>query len=119
VLEAGRNEKVTEPWAEAGLGVVGPADGGLRLATAGGTIVLEERVVPRGVSYRLPLEGSLGAVMILEPGPRRTVGLDTVSYLPIVVVKPVAVSYRSLVLSDLREGMLGMTMLAVSPEEGG
>jgi hypothetical protein len=122
VLGAVRNDEVTEPWAEAGLGALGPADGGLRLATAGGTTVLGERVVPRGVSYRLELEGSLGAVVTLEPGSRRTVGLDAVSYLPVpvavtsvavsylpaVVVKPVAVSYRSLVLSDLRDGMLGM-----------
>jgi hypothetical protein len=98
------------------------ADDGLRLATAGGTIVLGERVVPRGVSYLLVVEGSLGAVVPLEPVSRRAVGLDAVSYLPVpvavtsvavsylpaVVVKPVAVSYRSLDLSDLKDSMLGM-----------
>ena len=60
--------------------------------------------------------------MALELVSRRTVGLDAVSYLPVpvavtsvavsylpaVVVKPVAVSYRSLVISDLRDGMLGI-----------
>jgi hypothetical protein len=94
-------------------------------------MVLGERVVPRGVSYRLVLERSLGAVVTLEPASRRAVGLDVVSYLPVpvavtsvavsylpaVVVKPVVVSYWSLVPSDLRDGMLGMTWLALSPEE--
>jgi hypothetical protein len=47
-------------------------------------------------------------VVTLIPVSRRTVGLDTVSYLPAGVVKPAAVSYRSLALSDLRDGMLGM-----------
>jgi hypothetical protein len=122
VLGAVRNDEVTEPWAEGGLGAVGPADGGLRLETAGGTIVLGERVVLRGVSYLLAVEESLGAVVILEPVSRRTVGLDAVSYLPVqvavtsvavsylpvVVVKPLAVSYRPLVLSDLKDGMLGI-----------
>jgi hypothetical protein len=64
-------------------------------------------VVPSGVSYLLALEGSLGR------GDTRTSlaansGLDTASYLPAGVVKPAAVSYRSLVLSDLRDGMLWM-----------
>jgi hypothetical protein len=71
-------------------------------------MVLGERAVPRGVSYRQALEWSLGAVVTLEPASRRAVGLDAVSYLPAVVVKPVAVSYRSLVPSELRDGMLGM-----------
>jgi hypothetical protein len=94
---------------EGGLGEAGPADRGLRLATAGGTIVLGEQVMPRGVSYRLELEGSLGAVVTLEPMSQWAVRLDTVSHLPVVVVvKPVAVSYRSLDLSDLKDGMLGM-----------
>jgi len=122
VLGAVRNDEVTEPWAEAGLGALRSADGGLRLETAGGTIVLGERAVPRGVSYLRTPEGTLGAVVTLEPVSRRAVGLDAVSYLPVpvavtsvavsylpaVVVKPVAVSYRSLVLSDLRDGMLGI-----------
>jgi hypothetical protein len=60
VLGAVRNDEVTEPRAEGCLGALGPADGGLRLETAGGTIVLGDRVVPRGMSYRLALEGSLG-----------------------------------------------------------
>jgi hypothetical protein len=76
----------------------------------------------RGVSYLLAVEESLGAVATLEPVSRRTVGLDSVSslpvpvavtsvavsYLPVVEVKPVAVSCRSLVLSNLKDGMLGM-----------
>jgi hypothetical protein len=122
VLGSVRNDEVPEPWAKDGLRALGPADSGLRIATAGGTIVLGERVVPRGVSYLLVVEGSLGAVVTLEPVPRRAVGLDAVSYLPVpvavtsvavsylpaVVVKPVAVLYRSLDLSDLKDGMLGM-----------
>jgi hypothetical protein len=80
-----RNNEVTEPWAEGGLGALGPADGGLRLETAGVTMVLGERVVPRGVSYRLVLKRSLGAVVTLEPVTRRAVGLDVVSYIPVSV----------------------------------
>jgi hypothetical protein len=107
-----RGNEVTEPWAEGGLGALGPADGGLRLETAGGTIVLGNRVVPRDVSYRLALEESLVAVVTLEPASRR---------LPVPVgVTSVAVSYRSLVPSDLSDGMLGwMIGLAVSPGEPG
>jgi hypothetical protein len=81
-----------------------------------------ERAVLRGVSYRLALDWSLGAVVGLEPVSQRAVRLDAVSYLPVpvavtsvavsylpaVVVKPVLVLYRSLVPSDLRDGMLGM-----------
>jgi hypothetical protein len=59
------------------------------------------------VSYRLALEGSLGTVVTLEPGSRRTVGLDPWRCRT-VMVKPAAVSHRSLVLSDLRDSMLGM-----------
>ena len=129
-----RNDEVTEPWVEGDLGAPGLADSGLRVATAGGTMVLGERVVPRGISYGLALERFLGAVVTLKPASRRAVGLDAVlyllvpvavtsvavSYLPAVVVKPVAISYRSLVSSDLREGILGMDdNLAVSPEEAG
>jgi hypothetical protein len=74
--------------------VPGPADGGLRLETAGGTIVLGERVVLRGVSYRLALEQSLGAVVTLEPVSRQVVRLDVMSYLPVpVTVTSVSVSY--------------------------
>jgi hypothetical protein len=74
------------------------------------------------VSYRLALERSLEAVVTLEPASRRAVGLDAVSCLPVpvavssvvvsyllaVVVRPVAVWYRSPLLSDLRDGMLGI-----------
>jgi hypothetical protein len=115
VLGAVRNDEVTESWAEGGLGALGLADGGPRLETAGGTMVLGKRVVPRGVSYRLALGQSLGAMVTLEPVSRQAVGLDVVAvtsvavlYLPAVVARPVAVSHRQLVPSDLRDSMLGM-----------
>jgi hypothetical protein len=61
--------------------------------------VIEERVVPREVSYPMELEESLGAVVTLEPLSRLAARLDAL-YLPVpAAVTSVAVSP---VTSDLR-----------------
>jgi len=128
VLGAVWKDDVVDPAAEAGLGGVRPEppsaglDGGCERAAAGGAIVLVGLAVLSGVSYRLEVADSLGAVATLGTASRRAVGVEiaaclavpvpvtsvAVSYFPAVVVNPLAVSYRSEVLSDLRDGILGI-----------